>query len=111
MDIPLHYRLSRRSSDRGEPQLYSGRVENISGAGVFMRTMHTLPAGSEVEMDILLERNKKPKSVKGIVLWVADRGLQPELYPGMGVAFTVLPSHIQEEIIEFIEKNAAHFGR
>lgn len=105
MDIPIYYRLSQRLSARGEGELYSGRIENISGAGVFIRTINILPPGSEVSLEIALQRLKKSRSLKGRVLWVADEGLQPDLYPGMGVEFTELSAQAQEEIIEFIEKN------
>lgn len=108
MDVPVYYRLSQRLSHKGKGELYSGRIANISGAGLFIRTINILPPGSEVVMEIVLERLKKPRSLKGRVLWLADKGLQPDLYPGMGVEFTGLSRHTQEEIIEFIEKNIVH---
>lgn len=105
MDIPIYYRLGHRLSDKGEGELYSGRIENISGAGVFVRTINILPPGSEVVLEIALDRLRKLRSLKGRVLWLADEDLQPDLYPGMGVEFTELSAQAQEEIIEFIEKN------
>lgn len=108
MDIPVCYRLGQRLSRKGGGELYTGRMANISGAGIFIRTINILPPGSEVNIEISLRRHEKPKSLKGRVLWVADQDLQPELYPGMGVEFTGLPPQAQEEIIEFIEENIVH---
>ena len=56
-------------------------------------------------MEIKLEKPKNPKHLNGIVIWLADKGLQPDLYPGMSAQFTDLSQHGQEEIIEFVEKH------
>ena len=104
--MPLSYRLNKASS-KGSSPLYTGRLANISGAGIFVRTIHVLPPGSEVDLEIVLE-GKKPKHMHGTVLWVADKSLQPKLHPGMGIQFTELTQHGQEEIIEFIEKHIVH---
>lgn len=108
MDIPIYFRLSRRLAHKGEDELYSGRMANISGAGVFVHTINILPPGSEVDVEIVMERLKKPRVLKGMVLWAADKELQPDLYPGMGIGFSGLSRQAQEEIIEFIEKNVVH---
>jgi anti-sigma B factor antagonist len=108
IDMPVNYRLSKVSSHKGEAHLYSARIANISGAGIFIRTINVLPPGSEVEVEIKLISSMKPKHLKGIVMWLPDKGLQPDLYPGMGVQFTGLSQHAQEEIIEFIEKHTVH---
>lgn len=107
-DIPIYFRLSHKSSHIGDDALYSGRIDNISGAGVFVHTINILPPGSEVDVEIVLERLKKPRALKGMVLWVADKELQPDMYPGMGIGFCGLPCHAQDEIIEFVEKNTVH---
>jgi Tfp pilus assembly protein PilZ len=63
--------------------------------------------GTAVELDMILEF-KKPLIIKGTVIWIADKDLQPDFYPGIGVAFENIPSRVQENIIEFIEKNTVH---
>lgn len=108
MDIPVHFKLIKGAFRRTVSGLYSGRVDNISGSGLFIRTINLLPPGCEVEISIALRKPGKLKTLKGIVMWLADKSLQPDFYPGMGVEFTNLPHHIQEDIIIFIEKNAVH---
>lgn len=107
IDMPVVYRLSRPLRHKTESGLYSGRIANLSGAGVFIRSIHILPPGSEVILEIILQEKKEPKRFHGVVMWLADEALQPELYPGMGVAFTELSPHAQERVIDYIERRAS----
>ena len=107
IDIPVNYRLSK-AAHKGEVQLYSGRLANMSGAGIFIRTINILPPGSEVDMEVGLKKGEEPKRLRGVVMWLADKDLQPDFYPGMGVAFIELSPRAQEGIIEFIEKHTVH---
>jgi len=108
IDVPVHYRLNVSSAHRGKRELYSGRIANISGAGLFVRTINMLPPGCELDIEIAFDKSKKLKSLKGIVLWSADKDLQPDFYPGMAIAFIDLTPRTQEGIIVFVEKNTVH---
>lgn len=108
MDIPVTYKLSKRGYTHKTRSLYTGRMENISGAGLFLRSIHMLPPGSEVSVGVVFEKGKEPKRFNGIVMWLADKSLQPELFPGMGIAFTDISYRLQEEILQFIEKHAVN---
>jgi anti-sigma B factor antagonist len=108
MDIPVTYKLVKDARSGSSGHLYSGRMENISGAGLFLRTIHILPLGSEVTVEVILDSTKEPKRFNGIVMWIADNGIQPELYPGMGIAFTDISTGAQVEILEFIERHMVH---
>ncbi len=108
LDAPVTYRLAQHPRRSADDSLYSGRLANLSGAGLFMRCIQMLPPGSEVLLEIPLEKGRKPKQLQGIVMWLADETLQPGLYPGMGIAFTGLSPYAQENIIEYIEKHTAH---
>jgi anti-sigma B factor antagonist len=108
MDIPVTYKLSKGVSNNKKEGMYTGRMENISGAGLFLRSIHILPPGSEVSVGVMLEKDKDPRYFEGVVMWLADKSLQPELFPGMGIAFTGISYRAQEDILQFIEKHAVH---
>jgi anti-sigma B factor antagonist len=108
MDIPVTYKLSRGVYNNKTEGLYTGRMENISGAGLFLRSIHILPPGSKVSVGVMLEKDRQPRYFEGVVMWLADKSLQPELYPGMGIAFTGISYRAQEAILQFIEKHAVH---
>jgi anti-sigma B factor antagonist len=108
MDIPVTYRLVKGAYNHNPDHSFSGRMENISGAGLFVRSMHILPPGSEVAVEIITDKDKQLNKFHGVVMWLADKGLQPELYPGMGIAFTGISAREQEHILDFIERHTVH---
>ncbi|MFC1806964.1 anti-sigma factor antagonist [Candidatus Omnitrophota bacterium] len=108
LDIPIHYGVDKGSGHKIQDISHVGRIANLSGAGLFIRTMNLLQPGICVNIKITFNSAKKPKHIKGVVMWLADKGLQPDLYPGMGVAFTGISTRKQEEIITYIEKHAVH---
>jgi len=111
LDTPIFYRIdSGHPWKKGEP-LNSGRVANLSGAGVFIRTVNILPAGTAVQVEMNLAGDEKATELKGMVLWLADKALQPELYPGMGITFARLTTDTQGKIVEFVEKHTVKRSR
>lgn len=105
MDIDVYYKNSE-----GDPQknpLYSGLAGNISGAGLFLRGINILPAGTKINLDIIMPDGKNSISLKAMVLWIADKQLQPDFFPGMGIQFIDINQKKQEEVITFIEKHIA----
>jgi anti-sigma B factor antagonist len=108
MDIPVTYKLIKGACANKAGGLYTGRMENISGAGLFLRSINILPPGSEVSVGVVLEKDEEPRYFTGIVMWLADKSLQPELYPGIGIAFKDISYKVQEEILQFIERHTVN---
>lgn len=105
MDIPINFRIDRRSFHGPGAEFQDGRVANISGSGIFIRTINILPPGTKVEIELFLEGRDKPISLNGFILWVADANIQPDFYPGIGVALTDISPRTQKSLIDFIDKN------
>ena len=105
MDINIYYKESDES-DKENP-LYSGLIGNLSGAGLFLRGIDILPAGTKLDLDIVIPETRKYISAKGIVAWIADKQLQPDMYPGMGVQFIDMDQKLQEKIVVFVERHVA----
>ena len=105
MDINVYYKKAEGRPEQNP--LYSGLAGNISGLGLFLRGINMLPAGTKIDLDIVIPETKKSISIKAMVIWIADKQLQPELYPGMGIQFLEIGQKTQEEVIDFIEKHIA----
>lgn len=88
-----------------DSRLRKGKILNISGQGLFILSKHTYPVSTELYMEIEFNEAKKPLSLMGVVIWLADKELQPHSYPGMGVEFASIEKRAQDEIIDFIDKN------
>lgn len=81
-----------------------GKILNISGSGIFIYTKEVQPVQSNIIVEIKLE-NDQVYEVEGIIMWHADKDIQPHCYPGMGIQFTDIKSDVQKEILDFIDKN------
>lgn len=81
----------------------NGQTLNLSATGVFIHTEHTFPVSAQLRLTIELERNKM-YIFSGKVVWIADKELQRDCYPGMGIQFINVNTEAQRKLIEFINK-------
>lgn len=86
---------------------HTGKVLNLSGDGIFLYAKKVLRAGTETTLKVIL-RDNKPFHVDGTVIWLADRALQPQSYPGMGIQFKKIRKQEQDKILDFINKHITH---
>lgn len=91
-----------------KPDVFTGKVMNISGAGVFLYTPDIFPVESRLDLELLLSKENEPIKAEGMVIWLSDKNLQPDSYPGMGIQFTRISQEDNNRLIDFIEKNAIH---
>jgi anti-anti-sigma factor len=101
VNIPVYYKTGLSANEK----MNRGKILNMSGEGIYIYTKETLPASSQVYMEIRLGRGKKPLTLMGEVVWLADKEIQPHSYPGMGIKFATIERKAQEQIISFIDKN------
>jgi len=101
--IEAEFRLKERSKTAGGVW-HKGKIPNLSGEGIFLYTKKVLPLGKKVELKINL-REKRPLVIDGIVIWLADKSLQPQSYPGMGVQFKKIRKQDQDKVLTFINKH------
>lgn len=101
VSIPVKYKTGLSS----DTKLLSGKILNMSGEGLFIYAKNTFPVATQIYLEIHLAGEKRTLTLTGIVIWLADKELQPHSYPGMGINFMNLSSDDAEEIIAFIDKN------
>lgn len=104
ININVNFTAKGAKKDR----LFSGKVFNISGAGMFIYTHSILPVKTRLDLEISLPKEMAPLSMEGMVIWIADKNLQSYCYPGMGIQFINVDTQKQKELLEFIDKNITH---
>jgi hypothetical protein len=87
--LPVHVHVG------SEKHRHDGRILNIGGGGVLLRTDHTLETNDQVSLDFDLKGEKKPITLPGVVIRNDARGL--------GVAF-VRVSDVTAELIAYLVK-------
>ena len=107
--ISVCYSLLGRTASA---EVFTAKVINISGAGVFLYTPDIFSVESRLELELILSasggKENEPIRAEGMVIWLADKNLQPDSYPGMGIQFTRISQEDNNRLIDFIEKNAIH---
>ena len=86
---------------------HSGKFLNLSGDGLFLYTKKLLPVGKKIKLKIDLH-DKHPLEIEGLVIWLADKSLQPQSYPGMGIHFKNIGKRDQDRMLAFINKHLIH---
>lgn len=108
LDIKISVCYSLLNRRRTTPDIFTGKVMNISGAGVFLYTPDIFSVETKLELELFLPKEKEPIRTEGMVIWMADKNLQPDSYPGMGIQFTNISEEDTKRLLDFIEKNAIH---
>lgn len=100
LEIPITYKA--KFSDQKE---YKGKFFDISGSGAFIFGKKTFALH-----DILTLQFDLPHmagfNIDAKVVWLADKDIQPQQYPGMGLDFYKITVSTQKRLINYIEKNA-----
>lgn len=102
LDLPVEYKSRYSRKD----DFHLGKVFDLSAVGAFIFADKTYPVGEEVALHITLLPKPGMIELQGIVLWLADKDTQPQLYPGMGIEFVGIDSAKQKKILTYIERNA-----
>ena len=103
--LPIDIKVELKAKDVRNPACFKLDVLNLSAIGAFIFGCDKFKLGDEVILKIKLPPKKQEQELEAKVVWIPDKQVQPHAYPGMGVEFVNLPAHIQEELVEFIEKN------
>lgn len=88
-----------------------GKIVNLSAEGVFIVSDKIFSIGDllTTRMDLQLQPSLIEADAK--VVWLADKEIQPEDYPGMGLEFHHITIEKQEKIAQFVEKHLTHPNR
>ncbi|HOW42054.1 MAG TPA: PilZ domain-containing protein [Candidatus Omnitrophota bacterium] len=88
-----------------DQQFHHGKVMNISGIGMLVFAEKVYPIGEILEMKVSLLPIAPMLALKGKVVWLIQKEIQPQFYPGMGIEYYHIDCPTQEKILEFIERN------
>ena len=103
--LPIDIKVELKAKHGRDPVCLKLDVLNLSGIGAFIFGCDKFKLGDEVILKIKLPPKRKELELEAKVVWIPDKQVQPHSYPGLGVEFTHMPADIQQELIEFIERN------
>ncbi|MBL7071763.1 MAG: anti-sigma factor antagonist [Candidatus Omnitrophica bacterium] len=100
----VHIEIEFRSKRAAKKTWYTGKLFNLSGNGIFLYTKKLLRVREELELRITM-KDKRQIDVDGTVVWLADKKIQPQSYPGMGIYFKKMRKQDQDLLLNFINKH------
>jgi len=93
------------SHGEAEGDFHEGKAINLGGEGLFLYCQRISPLKTEVVLRLRLSPSEPPLLLKGTVVWIADKELQPHSFPGMGIQFHRLPAEAEKRLFEFIDRH------
>jgi anti-anti-sigma factor len=101
LDIDIQFKASY------EEKFFHGKVLNISAVGMLVFADKIYKIGDILEIKIAIVPISQSLALTVKVVWLVQKKIQPQLYPGMGLEFYHIDCHVQEKVIEFVERNMA----
>lgn len=99
VDFDIEFKLP------SETLYQQGKVLNISAVGVLVFTEKIYNLGDIVNIKLNLLPKPGIIELKARVVWLVQKEIQPQIYPGMGLEFYNTNTSIQKDIVEFVERN------
>lgn len=99
--IPAYFKLKGSLEDR----LQDGKVYNLSAIGAYILCKKLYALGDILALTMKLMPKPGEVTLEARVIWLAQKELMPQLYPGMGVEFYNISPKIQEQVVQFVERN------
>ncbi|MFA5350081.1 MAG: anti-sigma factor antagonist [Candidatus Omnitrophota bacterium] len=103
--LPIDLKVELKSKSSTSPSCLKVDILNLSAVGAFIFGCDNFKLGDEVILKMRLAPKKEELVIEAAVVWVPDKEVQPHEYPGFGVEFRNISADIQQELIDFIERN------
>ncbi len=103
--LPIDIKIELKSNDIRNPVCLNLDVLNLSAIGAFIFGCNKFKLGDVVILKMKLPPKRQELELEAKVVWIPDKQVQPHAYPGIGVEFVNLSAKIQEELVEFVERN------
>jgi len=109
--IPFKATIEYRQKLLTNEPFHRGKIINLSAEGIFIVSDKMFSIGDLLATRINLQPQPGIIEADVKVVWLADKEIQPEDYPGMGFEFHNITLEKQEKIAQFVEKHLIHPSR
>ncbi len=102
--LPLDIDVEFKSKAKNE-KYSQGKVLNISGVGLLVFAEKAYPLGEILDIRLTLMPRPGLVELETKVVWLVEKEIQPQVYPGMGLEFYNIDNETQKKVIEFVDRN------
>lgn len=109
--LPLGIKIEVKSKDNYIRPVFKGSLLNLSGIGAYIYGSHDFKIKDEIVIKLKMPPKDTEISIDAQIVWLPDKQIQHQIYPGMGVVFHKISSDEQQKLLEFINKNLTHSNK
>lgn len=102
--LPVELDVEFKAKNKNE-EFSRGRILNISAVGMLVFTEKIYHLGEVLAIRLNLAPAPGLLELDVRVVWIVQKELQPQIYPGMGLEFYHTDTQTQKKIVEFVERN------
>jgi anti-anti-sigma factor len=103
--LPIDIKIEIRPKYARDQKCLEVDILNLSGVGAYIYGCDKFKLGDEIILKLKLPPKSQDIELQARVVWLPDKQIQNQLYPGMGVEFYNISGPVQQRLLEFIEKN------
>jgi anti-anti-sigma factor len=103
--LPVDIKIDLKDKSSRGAVCYKADILNLSAVGAYIYGCDKFKLGDELNIKLRLAPKNTELELRAKVVWMCDKQIQPQFYPGIGVEFHKISSKDQEKIIEFIDRN------
>jgi len=103
--LPIDIKIELRDKKEQSPTCLRLDILNLSAIGAYIYGCDKFKLGDEVILKLKLSTDPKEIELEAKVVWLPDKQIQNQFYPGMGVEFCNISPSVQAKLLEFIERN------
>lgn len=101
--LPLDIGMEVKAGNEGDWR--KCKMLNLSAVGMLVYIEKPYPFGEILDVKIALKPVADSLLLQAKVVWLVDKKIQPQIYPGMGLEFYHLDQVMQEKVLEFVDRN------
>lgn len=103
--LPIEIKIKIMPKYSRDQTCLEAEILNLSGVGAYIYGCDRFRMGDEMILKLKLSDQVEEIELQARVVWLPDKQIQNQLYPGMGVEFYNISPEVQRKIVEFVEKN------
>ncbi len=103
--LPIEIKVELRDAQGRVPSCLNADILNMSAVGAYLYGCDQFALGDRLIMKLTLPPGTSPLELSVKVVWLCDRQIQPQMWPGIGVEFDTISTEDQATIVQFIDRN------
>jgi len=103
--LPIDIKVELKPKYGKSPVCLRLDILNLSAIGAYIYGCREFKLGDEVILKMKLVPHPEELELEAKVVWLPDKQVQNQVYPGMGIEFEHLSGEVQKRILEFIDRN------